>query len=282
MRLTGGEPALRPDLEHIAASIAALPTVAAVGVTTNGVGLARRVPGLVAAGVSLWNVSLDSLKADVFERVTRRRGHASVLATIHALLAAGVAPVKVNAVVVRGVNEGEVPAFVRFALETGVNARFIEAMPFHGNGWTRADVVPYRELLARAQAAAAELGAGPLVPVSASDDGAGDGASAVAKDWTFANPPPHTPPSASVSFVTSMTDAFCGTCNRVRLLADGALKVCLFGEGEVSLRDALRGGASDDDVAALVAWALVGKKRAHGGMEGVASVANRAMVRIGG
>ena len=109
-----------------------------------------------------------------------------------------------------------------------------------------------------------------------------DGASAVAMDWVFAAPPPSTPPSAAVSFVTSMTDAFCGACNRVRLLADGALKVCLFGGAEVSLRDALRGGASDDDVAALVALALAGKKAAHAGMEGLAAAPNRAMVRIGG
>lgn len=286
MRLTGGEPTLRPDLESLAAAISSLPTIASLGITTNGVGLARRIPGLVAAGVTHWNVSLDSLKPEVFESVTRRRGHASVLATLSALTAALPAhPVKVNAVIVRGVNDGEIGDFVRLALRDGINARFIEAMPFHGNGWSRDAVVPYRALLAAAHDAAVAAGAGGLVPAAGAAKAAlagNDGPSAVAKDWVFASPPPATPPHASVSFVTSMTDAFCGACNRVRLLADGALKVCLFGGAEVSLRDALRGGASDDDVAALVALALAGKKAAHAGMDVLAAAPNRAMVRIGG
>ena len=287
MRLTGGEPTLRPDLESLAASISSLPSITSLGITTNGVALARRVPGLVAAGVSLWNVSLDSLQADRFERITRRRGHASVLSTLDALASSLPLshPVKVNAVIVRGVNDGEIGDFVRLALDRGINARFIEAMPFHGNGWSSNSVVPYKELLASAQAAAVAAGAGGLVPAAgaARDRLAGsDGDSAVAKDWVFASPPPSASPHASVSFVTSMTDAFCGSCNRVRLLADGALKVCLFGGAEVSLRDALRGGASDDDVASLVALALAGKKAAHAGMDVLAAAPNRAMVRIGG
>jgi cyclic pyranopterin phosphate synthase len=276
VRLTGGEPALRPDLEAIAADVAGTPGVAAVGLTTNGVGLARRVAGLKAAGVSLLNVSLDTLDPDRFEAITRRRGHASVLATLAAARAAGLGPVKLNVVAMAGVNDDEVPGFVAYALRAGVNVRFIEYMPFDGNAWARARVVPYRAMLAAAQAAT------PGGLVRADAPGEGD-PGAVAKDWVPADPArARAAPGAAVSFVTSMTDAFCSTCTRVRLLADGAFKVCLFGGAEVSLRDALRGGASDADLAALVAGALRGKAKAHAGLDVLGGLPNRAMVRIGG
>lgn len=278
VRLTGGEPALRPDLERVVADVAGTAGVGAVGLTTNGVGLARRVAGLKEAGVSLLNVSLDTLDPVRFEAVTRRRGHASVLATLGAARAAGFAPLKLNAVVMAGVNDDEVAAFVRYALRAGVNVRFIEYMPFDGNAWSRARVVPYRTMLAAAQAATP----GGLIPAGGAP-GAGADPGAVAKDWVPADPArARSRPGAAVSFVTSMTDAFCSSCNRIRLLADGALKVCLFGGAEVSLRDAVRGGATDSDLAALVAVALRGKAKAHAGIDTLGTLPNRAMVRIGG
>jgi len=283
VRLTGGEPTLRADLAGIAAALTATPGIEAVALTTNGVNLAGpRLAGLAAAGISAWNISLDSLKPPRFASLTRRAAglHASVLATIVQACALPnlSAPVKVNVVLMRGVNEDEVGDWTRFAAYAGVNVRFIEYMPFTGNAWDRDRVVPWREAVAVAGAAAAPHGG--LVRV---DDPSGE----VAKNFTFGGgggPPPPSLPirSGSVSFVTSMTEAFCGGCNRVRLMADGALKVCLFGAGEVSLRDAVREGASEAELRLVVAAALSRKKAAHAGLGMLAGLPNREMVRIGG
>jgi cyclic pyranopterin phosphate synthase len=294
VRLTGGEPTLRPDVASIAASLAATPGITSVALTTNGVGLAGpRLAALAEAGVTAWNVSLDTLLPARFASLTRRAAglHASVLDTIHqaAALPNLTAPVKVNVVLMRGVNDDEVPGWVAFAAATRVNVRFIEFMPFTRNAWEAGGVVPWMEVrdAAVAAAAAAAGGGGGLVRVA-------DPAVEVAKNFVLAPtttaaaaaaaPAPTSLPlrSGSISFVTSMTDSFCGGCNRVRLMADGALKVCLFGAGEVSLRDAVREGATDAELRLVVAAALSRKKAAHAGLGSLASLPNREMVRIGG
>ena len=189
-----------------------------------------------------------------------------MLAAIDAALAAGFAPVKVNCVVMRGVNEAEIPDFVALTRERPLNVRFIEYMPFDGNAWAHRKLVPYAEMRARAEAAA---------PGLARLD---DGPSEVAKNFRA---PGH---AGSVSFVTSMTSHFCAGCTRLRLLADGAFKVCLFGGTEVSLRDALRAGADDRALLELIGGALQRKKAAHAGVPVAQLVEqrNRPMITIGG
>jgi GTP 3',8-cyclase len=295
LRLTGGEPSVRPDIEAIAADLASIPGVQALGLTTNGVGLAGgRLAALAAAGVSHWNISLDTLRPARFAALTRRdaRLHAGVLESIAQAAelqgkreeksggGPAPAPVKVNVVLIRGVNDDEVPDFVRFATELRLNVRFIEYMPFARNAWSVGRVVPWAEAFEAADAAVP----GGLVRLA-------DPAGEVAKNFVPAGmhgdeqqqPLRHLPSrSPSVSFVTSMTESFCSGCNRVRLLADGALKVCLFGAGEVSLRDAVREGASDEELRLVVAAALSRKKAAHAGLATLAGLPNREMVRIGG
>lgn len=218
IRLTGGEPTLRPDLVDIVGRLAALPGLSAIGLTSNGLALGRRLPQLQRAGLTHVNLSLDTLRADRFERLARRRGHARVLACVAQALALGYDPVKVNVVVMRGVNDDELAEFAALTRDAAINVRFIEYMPFDGNVWSDTKMVPFREMRAAVEAAH-----GPLQPVPGP-------ASEVARNYRL---PGHT---GTVSFITSMTKAFCGDCNRLRIMADGNLKVCLFGANEVSLR----------------------------------------------
>jgi cyclic pyranopterin phosphate synthase len=266
VRLTGGEPTVRRDLVDIARGIGALPGLETLAMTTNGLALARSLPALRAAGLSALNISLDTLRPERFEALTRRPGHARVLAAIDAALSAGFGPVKVNCVVMRGVNDDEIGDFVGLTRSTPVNVRFIEYMPFDDNVWATSKLVPFAEMRAAAAAAAGPAG---LVRL---DDPAGE----VAKNYRA---PGHV---GTVSFVTSMTHAFCGDCNRLRLLADGSLKVCLFGASEVSLRDALRSGATDEELGWVIGAAVQRKRAAHAGMHEIAATRNRAMVTIGG
>jgi len=452
IRLTGGEPTVRRDLADVVAALAELQEegLEAIALTSNGVALERQLPRLRAAGLTHLNVSLDTLSAARFEKLTRRPAdaHARVLGALDAALelgfggtlsergasaggggggmgggvgafsssaastaAAAPAGVKLNVVVVRGVNDDEVEAFSALTRHAPLNVRFIEYMPFDGNAWGRgAGLVPFAELRGRADAYAARAeaeaavaamaaaalpfplppatGAWPLVGGggggwgglaaasaaavggggSGSLNGGGGGAGTIMGFATAAFhrlaggqqqlmrhqqtqqqhrqrrteaasagpvarfaadvgadlplvPPPRAPaaPAAApapgagaapaplqalrrlddhpsevaknfrapghrgtLSFVTSMTQHFCGGCSRLRLLADGALKVCLFGASEVSLRDAARGGASDDDLLAVVGAAVRRKQRSHAGMHEIARTSNRPMITIGG
>lgn len=267
MRLTGGEPTLRRDLVPLTRALASLPGVEAVGMTSNGVTLTRSLDALVDAGLTHLNLSLDTLVPERFTALTRRAGHARVLGALHAALASRLASVKVNVVVMRGVNDDEVGDFVDLTRELPVNVRFIEWMPFDGNVWSHEKMVPYAEMRAAVERA---------LPPGAGLVRCADPRGEVAKNFGV---PGY---AGTVSFVTSMTHAFCGDCNRLRLMADGNLKVCLFGANEVSLRDAMRGGASDEDLRAVVRAAVMRKKAAHAGMFTIAATKNRAMVKIGG
>ena len=282
---------MRPDLEDIAARLGALPGLCDLGITSNGIMLAKKLPGasaecgrdvapvnsetqphppapqaLRAAGLTAVNISLDSLVPAKFELLTRRLGHDRVLASIDASLAAGFTPVKVNCVVMRGVNDDELLDFVALTRERAINVRFIEYMPFDGNAWQPKKMVSYADM--RATVAAAHPDMRRL------DDAPDD----VAKNFRV---PGH---AGTVSFITSMSAHFCAGCTRLRLLADGALKVCLFGATEVSLRDALRGGADDAALRQLIGAAVRRKKAAHAGIPvaQLSSQPNRPMVRIGG
>ncbi|XP_041979827.1 GTP 3',8-cyclase, mitochondrial isoform X2 [Aricia agestis] len=268
VRLTGGEPTLRADLEEVVRALRGLPGVRTVAMTSNGLALARRLPALQRAGLTHLNLSLDTLRADRFERMTRRPGLAKVLACIDVALQIGIRPLKINTVLMKGFNDDEVGDFVEFTREREVEVRFIEFMPFAGNEWAAARMVPERAALAAARAAA---GTGLRRAARAAR---GDTATL----WEVAG---H---AGRVGFVSSMTRPFCGGCNRLRLTADGSLKVCLFGAAEVSLRDAVRAGASDDDLAALVRAALRRKHPQHAGMKSgdIVQGSNRPMILIGG
>ncbi|XP_050563506.1 molybdenum cofactor biosynthesis protein 1 [Spodoptera frugiperda] len=262
VRLTGGEPTLRPDLADIVRGLREA-GVRAVGMTTNGLVLTRRLPALQRAGLSALNVSLDSLRADRYERMARRPGLARVLAGVDLALQLGYSPVKINVVLMKGFNDDEISDFVEYTIDRDVEVRFIEFMPFSGNRWDDSKLVPYRAALAAARARH-QLQPGAARPHD------------TATLWRAAGA------RGSVGFISSMTQHFCSSCNRLRLTADGNLKVCLFGASEVSLRDAARAGASDAALTSLVRAALRNKKARHAGMQNLARMENRPMILIGG
>lgn len=263
IRLTGGEPLLRPGVEKIAEDLGQLPGLDTLALTTNGLLLPKKLDRLEAAGVSHFNVSLDTLRPDRFEEVARRQGFSLVLRAIDELLTRGFRPVKINCVVMRGVNDDEVTDFVAWTEEHPVEVRFIEYMPFDGNRWDDRQLVPYAELLRRIR---------QHFPLRRLSDGPHD------TSKTYQVPGF----KGRIGFITSMTDHFCEGCTRLRITADGNLKVCLFGNAEVSLRDAMRDGASDTDLRTLISQAVGRKKARHAGMHNLAQMENRPMITIGG
>ncbi|KAJ1030537.1 hypothetical protein NDA16_001446 [Ustilago loliicola] len=232
IRLTGGEPTVRSDLPHIVSSLNSLKQygLEQIGITTNGIALGRRkLDTLVQNGLTHLNLSLDTLDPFKFEFMTRRRGHEAVIDCIERALALGMPSVKINVVVIKGLNDKQdVIDFVRFTKDKPITIRFIEYMPFDGNKWQVQKLVPYRDLVKTIQS---EF---PDFERVANRDDPND----TSKHWRV---PGH---QGTVGFITSMTENFCGTCNRLRITADGNLKVCLFGNAEVSLRDAMRTGAN--------------------------------------
>ncbi|WP_338073937.1 GTP 3',8-cyclase MoaA [Kineococcus siccus] len=254
VRFTGGEPLLRKGLEDIVAATAALRTPAGdpvrTSLTTNGIGLARRAEGLARAGLRRVNVSLDTLDARRFAAITRRDRLDDVLAGARAAQEAGLAPVKVNAVLLRGTNDDEAPALLRWALREGYRLRFIEQMPLDPHGtWQRSDMITGEEILGALGAAFTltpqpdgSRGAAPA-ETWAVDDGAGL--------------------SGTVGVIASVTRPFCGDCDRTRLTADGQVRTCLFSTGETDLRDRMRAGASDAELAATWRAAMWGKLPGH-------------------
>lgn len=264
VRLTGGEPTIRRDLTDIVERVSGIKGIKHVGITSNGITLAKSLEELKNTGLSLLNLSLDTLRADRFEHMTRRKGHARVLKTIDTALDLGYDLVKVNVVVMKGVNDDEIGDFVELTRNKNVNVRFIEYMPFDGNVWSTDKLVSYKEMKQQVEKNHTAL------------ERCTDGYGEVAKNYKI---PGY---KGSVSFVTSMTSAFCSDCTRVRLMADGNLKVCLFGNNEVSLRDAMREGATDDDLLAVISAAVNRKKAAHAGMNILYRMKNRPMVKIGG
>lgn len=264
IRLTGGEPLVRTGIEALAETLGAIPGLETLALTTNGLLLPKKLPRLRAAGVNLLNISLDTLRPDRFEHITRRPGLDLVWRAIDLALELGYDPVKVNCVVMRGFNDDELADFVALTEDRPLEVRFIEYMPFDGNGWGMDRLVPYRDMQARIAERFPDLE--PLR----------DGPTATARTYRVPGF------RGRVGFIASMTEPFCGGCNRLRLTADGSLKVCLFGPAEVSLRDALRGGATDDDLGKIIRAAVQRKKAAHAGMQVLAKTRNRPMILIGG
>ncbi|KAL2234244.1 UNVERIFIED_CONTAM: GTP 3',8-cyclase, mitochondrial [Sesamum indicum] len=264
IRLTGGEPTIRKDIEEICLQLSNLSGLKTLAMTTNGITLANKLPRLKECGLSLLNISLDTLVPAKFEFMTRRKGHERVMKSIDAAVELGYNPVKVNCVVMRGFNDDEICDFVELTREKPVNVRFIEFMPFDGNVWNVKKLVPYSEML------------DIVVKRFTGLQRIQDHPTETAKNFRIEG---H---QGTVSFITSMTEHFCAGCNRLRLLADGNFKVCLFGPSEVSLRDPLRRGADDNELTHIIGAAIKRKKAAHAGMFDIAKTPNRPMIHIGG
>jgi cyclic pyranopterin phosphate synthase len=265
LRLTGGEPLLRPGLTEIVARVAAV-GFDDLAMTTNAMSLARLAQRLADAGLRRVNVSCDSLDPSRFATIRRRGDLATVLAAMDAAERAGLSPVKVNVVVTEGVNDDEVVGFARFARQTGRVVRFIEYMPLDAqHAWDRHQVVAGAEIVQ----CISEVW--PLEAVG----GRGDDP-APADRYRFVDG------GGEIGIIASVTDAFCGGCNRLRLTADGAIRNCLFAADEWSARDVMRKGGSDDDLARLLRAAVWAKLPGHGVNDPGFVQPTRPMSRIGG
>ncbi|WP_289016900.1 GTP 3',8-cyclase MoaA [uncultured Ornithinimicrobium sp.] len=266
IRLTGGEPLLRRDLVDVVAGLAALDPAPEISMTTNGVGLARIAEDLKAAGLTRVNVSIDTLDRETFIELAKRDRLADTIAGIEASAAAGLVPVKLNTVLMRGVNDTEAPDLLAFALEHGYQLRFIEQMPLDAqHQWDRTQMITGEEILEKLRTRF-ELTAMP-------DDTRG---SAPAELFLVDGGP------ATVGVIASVTMPFCGTCDRVRLTADGMIRNCLFATGETDLRTPLREGASDEQLADLFRESIGAKLPGHGINEPGFLQPPRPMSRIGG
>ncbi len=264
IRFTGGEPLVRKDATDVINRISAIPGLKSVAITTNGLLLQRCLPALEEAGVDTINISLDTLQADRFEKITRRRGLDKTIEAIDLALQSSIQNVKINCVVMKGVNDDEVLDFCELTSSRGLEMRFIEYMPFSGNEWSDAKFIPYRTLLEDVSKRYPDL------------EARSSPATSTAKNFRI---PGY---KGSIGFITSMSEHFCGGCNRLRLTADGNLKVCLFGKAEVSLRDAIRSGATKEQLTQIIVSSVKRKKFSHDGMYTIASSENRPMILIGG
>jgi len=265
IRLTGGEPLVRKNLPELVHRLTSIEGIRTVGMTTNGVLLKPHIKELKRAGLRSVNVSLDTLRPERFERIALRSHYGDIRAGIDAALEEGFMPLKVNMVVMGGVNDDELPDFVEMAKERPINVRFIEFMPFRANQWNAGTFVPYATMRERVAQRF------ELIPVAG---GIREGM--VAKDFRIDGF------VGSVGFITSMSDHFCESCNRLRLTANGSIKSCLFYSAEVNLRCAVRGGASDEVLEDMIRSAVILKPRQHPDMDDLVALENRSMIEIGG
>ena len=286
VRLTGGEPLVRKDLPELVRRIAAIPQIKDIGLTTNGILLADQAQPLRDAGLQRLNVSLDALDPDVFRRVTRRDGYEKVLEGIEVARRVGFSPIKINAVAVRGLTEDQILPFAQLARETETEVRFIEFMPLDADSqWERGRVLFASEILQRIEDAL-----GPLIPVQ--PDPRSDDAStstsplpvsplpvltkAPAVDYRFADG------RGSIGVIASVSQPFCGSCNRFRLTSEGRLRNCLFSLDETDIRGILRSGGTDEQIAQAMLSCIAAKEPGHQINSADFVQPNRPMHSIGG
>ena len=268
VRFTGGEPLMRADLEQIIGLSSEVSTSSTSGVsismTTNGIGLDKRIDGLVAAGLTRLNISLDTVDRDHFARLTRRDRLPSVFAGIEAAKRAGVTPLKINAVLMRDTLGGAAD-LLEWSLANGARLRFIEQMPLDADEtWARDNMVPAQELL---DVLASRF---TLTQPHREDP------SAPAEEWLVDGGP------ATVGIIASVTRSFCEACDRTRVTAEGTVRSCLFGDDETDLRGLLRDGSSDETIANWWRAAMWGKQAGHGMSRPDFVRPNRSMGAIGG
>jgi GTP 3',8-cyclase len=262
IRLTGGEPMVRKDLTFLVRELSKIDGLETLAMTTNATLLAEHAADLKASGLQALNISLDTFKSERFRAIARTDDLNRVMAGIEMAIECGFECLKLNTVVMAGVNDDEILDFVAFAQTNKINARFIEYMPFKDNHWSQNQVVTFKEMKAKIEEHYR------LIPKVSE-------ASAVAKDFFIEG-------GGQVSFITSMSESFCSTCNRLRLTADGSVKSCLFYPAEINLRDAIRSGASDLELRGMILYCLTQKPEAHPPAEEIAAADNRAMIEIGG
>jgi cyclic pyranopterin phosphate synthase len=265
VRFTGGEPLLRPGLVGIVAAATALSPRPEVSLTTNAIGLARVAPALAAAGLDRINCSLDTVDRDRFKQLTHRDRLDDVIAGLAAAQSAGLTPVKVNAVLLRGINEADAVGLLDFCLEHDYQLRFIEQMPLDAHhAWTRGEMVTAEDILER-------LSAAHTLTPDVEERG-----SAPAERWLVDGGP------ATVGVIASVTRNFCGACDRTRLTADGQIRNCLFAREESDLRTAMREGATDEELADRWRIATLSKLPGHGIDDPSFLQPSRPMSAIGG
>jgi cyclic pyranopterin phosphate synthase len=265
IRLSGGEPLIRKNLWHLVEEIAAIDGIEDIALSTNGLLLQEQIDDLLAAGLKRVNISLDTLREDRFFEIARRPGLDRVLAGIDAAIARGLSPVKINCVVMRGRNDDEIAAFARWTKERAVYVRFIELMPVQENLDVQRDAyVSADEILERVRAI------GDLRSVD------GPGGNGPARYFAFAGAP------GAVGVISPLSHDYCERCNRVRLTANGRLRLCLFGDYEIDLRTPLRAGASTQEIAGMLRASMLIKPERHHLKLGEAASRMRAFSEIGG
>ncbi|MCH6159564.1 GTP 3',8-cyclase MoaA [Streptomyces marispadix] len=266
VRFTGGEPLLRPGLVGIVERCADLPKRPRLSLTTNGIGLERTAVALRDAGLDRVNVSLDTLDPEVFRKMTRRKRHADVLRGLAAAQEAGLTPVKVNSVLMPGLNDTEAPDLLAWAMDEGYELRFIEQMPLDPqHGWQRDGMITAGDILESLR-----------TRFTLTPEGEEQRGSAPAERWTVDGGPHR------VGVIASVTRPFCRACDRTRLTADGQVRTCLFATEESDLRGALRSGAEDGEIAARWRLAMWGKKAGAGIDDPSFVQPDRPMSAIGG
>ncbi len=265
IRLSGGEPLIRKDLHKLVADIAAIDGISDIALSTNGLLLEEQIDALLSAGLRRVNISLDTLRADRFEEIARRPGLDRVLAGIEAAIERGLTPVKINCVVMRGKNDDEIAVFAEWTKTRPVFVRFIELMPVHENlGIQRDAYVSSDEILDRVRSI------GDLRPSN------GPGGNGPARYFAFDGAP------GAIGVISPLSHDYCERCNRVRLTADGRLRLCLFGDYEIDLRTPLRSGASTGEIAEILRAAMFIKPERHHLRLGETSSRMRAFSEIGG
>jgi len=266
LRLTGGEPLARSQLDVLVRGLASITGITEIALTTNGTLLADQAHALRDAGLDRINISLDAVTEEAFERIARRRGIQRVLDGIDAARAAGFAEIRLNAVAIAGLSEDQIVPLAHLARQRDLHLRFIEFMPLDGPGQWRRDAV----LSGQAIRQRLEHQFGPLHPVARLDP------SQPATDYAYADT------GQRVGFIDSVTEPFCRDCNRLRVTADGKVRNCLFATDEWDVRALLRRGASDEEIRQLVVDCVAAKRAGHGMDSPTFVRPARAMYQIGG
>lgn len=265
IRLTGGEPLVRKDLPRLVERISRIPGIDTLCMTTNGVLLKNFAHQLKESGITHLNVSLDTLRLSRFEQIALRQNYYDVISGINAAINAGFQPLKLNTVIIGGVNDDELLDFVEFVHDKPINIRLIEYMPFKFNQWNQGKLISFQQMKDKIEERY------DLIPLEKTSNG-----NSVSKDFKIQGF------VGSISFITSMSDHFCGTCNRIRLTADGSIKSCLFHPTEVNLRSALRGYSSNEIISEMIQSAILAKPYGHPKAEELMTMENRSMIQIGG
>lgn len=264
IRLTGGEPTVRKDILDIVGRLNEIQGLDEICITSNGIALHRKLPKLAELGLTSLNLSLDTLVEGKFTLITRRNGLKNVLKSLETALEVGIPKVKLNVVIVKGLNDDEILNFVKLAQFYPIEIRFIEYMPFDGNKWELEKVISFQEIV-------------DIIKLKHPDiyrqiHKYGE-TSKIFEIPGF---------KGRLGFISSMTADFCGDCTRLRITSDGNLKVCLFGNDEVSIRDLLRSNTNESRILEVIGDAVKAKKEKHAGLDDLPKMANRPMILIGG